>query len=886
MKKILSVLLTLVCLFQYTAVGAKEEEKYISVLNYIGIDVSAETQNGSVSRGEFVSFVLKLFGIEPAVKNSDEFWGYFADVDENYEWYNDINTAYEKGIISGHSGEFFAPEDNITKAQAVKIILSAMNYDRYAELKGGYPFGYIQLAEELDMLDGVSATEDLTRFDAYKIIYNSLNVPLAEIKILSDGTVSYETDGELTLLKKRELDEETGVVTAVNGFCAYPIGSAASENQIEINRVAYNINIENVSVDLLGKTVKAYIDREKEEVVAIACEENKNNVYEVEFENLENKDKTGAEILEDGRSKRIKFSQTAYVLLNNSCYGTAEQAIVDGIFDDFSSVCFVDNNKDGEVDFIKITKYVYRYVEDIYSSEQIILFGNDMGRLDADEEDVIVKIYKDGMNFSAAMVRRDDVLKIMESKTMAGEKYYEIYVSGNTVTGTLKSVINDEKVYYNINGDLYELTKEYMKYLENSSDVKPSIGAEATFMLSDDGKIVFQRAGAEYSYGYLTKMYGGDEDGEFDVYISIYGLDEKIKKYEAAEKVRVYSEDYSNGQKLKKEAFYTYIKDKADYSNGLIMYNLNENNEISAFILPIEQNTAGKSDYPLCEDYSVITDTQGHPRINGVYYGVYEGKYYLTESMPIIFVPMDNAKKDNETNYSIENCGYWPNRSYDQFPIGTKIKLYNAGELYSPEVMVIENNDEVKAEVDEKTEWSIIEKIEQALNEDDEVVTKCTFYNKGVKTSAIITEETKLQINEGSAFYGTEGMTADDLKAGDIVQMTLSSNKKEILLINILFNASDKGKARVKCIDDNEYGFSPMTLCYGTVTAKGSSAIMLNAGELTSLFLTHDTKYYYLVEQEGKKTTVSAISLNDIRKGDYLAGRKNYNNACDFVVYR
>ena len=50
----------------------------------------------------------------------------FTDVPASAWYYNDVKTAYESGLLNGKTASSFAPEDNLTYAEAVKLA-AAMN---------------------------------------------------------------------------------------------------------------------------------------------------------------------------------------------------------------------------------------------------------------------------------------------------------------------------------------------------------------------------------------------------------------------------------------------------------------------------------------------------------------------------------------------------------------------------------------------------------------------------------------------------------------------------------------------------------------------------------------------------------------------------------------
>ena len=57
----------------------------------------------------------------------------FADVPLSAWYYSDVKAAYESGLINGKSEDTFAPDDNLTYAEAVK--LAVCMYQKHTEGK-------------------------------------------------------------------------------------------------------------------------------------------------------------------------------------------------------------------------------------------------------------------------------------------------------------------------------------------------------------------------------------------------------------------------------------------------------------------------------------------------------------------------------------------------------------------------------------------------------------------------------------------------------------------------------------------------------------------------------------------------------------------------------
>ncbi len=107
----------------------------------------------------------------------------FTDVEAKHEWATGfINAGVQAGYINGMGDGTFAPDANVTYAQMVKMLMSAMGYDSYAEFMGGYPNGYIALANSEGVADGVKGNADdkVTRAQVAQLVYNALLAPIVD----------------------------------------------------------------------------------------------------------------------------------------------------------------------------------------------------------------------------------------------------------------------------------------------------------------------------------------------------------------------------------------------------------------------------------------------------------------------------------------------------------------------------------------------------------------------------------------------------------------------------------------------------------------------------------------------------------------------------------
>lgn len=154
-----------------------ELEKAIERFNTLGITKGLEENyfraNKSVTREQMIAFIYRLLNKgELAAEGKNK--AVFTDV-ENPETIDMISWAYEKGIIKGTGEGTFNPLGNITLRDCYVICLRALGYENNESLS--YPNDYIRIAETIRLdenLKEMSYTDELTRNDVGKILYNTL----------------------------------------------------------------------------------------------------------------------------------------------------------------------------------------------------------------------------------------------------------------------------------------------------------------------------------------------------------------------------------------------------------------------------------------------------------------------------------------------------------------------------------------------------------------------------------------------------------------------------------------------------------------------------------------------------------------------------------------
>lgn len=175
----------------------------------------------------------------------------FTDLD-SVPWAKDaINSLADKGIIKGKQAGIFAPQDKITRAEIVKMLVEAMGVLSenevcvFSDLKGHWAEKYVASAYGKGYISGKSknvfgANENITREDAAVILYRILNIEGKATKI-EDLTVyeSYADESEISEYAKSSISMMSayGLISGYEDKTVKPKGSLTrAEAAVLINR--------------------------------------------------------------------------------------------------------------------------------------------------------------------------------------------------------------------------------------------------------------------------------------------------------------------------------------------------------------------------------------------------------------------------------------------------------------------------------------------------------------------------------------------------------------------------------------------------------------------------------------------------------------------------
>ena len=258
-KRIISVIITIMMLLSCLAVSAQNSEGstggagnngalksalfkdvdeknpyYEAIRKLVSEDVLSGYEDGtfrpenSISRAEAAAIIVRAgkLSINSSRKST------YSDVADKFWGKDFIMAASEAGIIKGMGDGKFAPYDNLTRNQIIKMIVCLVGKEGEALENGGWPKGYVRVAGNNSIIDFETYSSmfyesygnaPVSRGEVAQWIYNSRNIY---------GIGNFEVAGKTYKLgmSASELGSPDEILPSTHGFLWYVFGTDDYKN--------------------------------------------------------------------------------------------------------------------------------------------------------------------------------------------------------------------------------------------------------------------------------------------------------------------------------------------------------------------------------------------------------------------------------------------------------------------------------------------------------------------------------------------------------------------------------------------------------------------------------------------------------------------------------
>jgi hypothetical protein len=283
---------------------------------------------GSITRAEFAAVAVRARGLAGVAEAAKGLPSGFVDVPATHWAAGYVGTAGSMGIVNGIGNGMFAPNGLVKYEEAVTMLVRALGYEFEAQAKGGYPYGYLIVAEDIDLLDGARGTQGAfaTRGLVAKLTDNALEIPM----MIQDGTGKWIVSGdarteEVNLLDYMGFDTVKGRVTAYSD----------SKDTIKIGSKTLDVAEDFDFYKVFGVEIKAWVDGD--EVVVYKLNE------EVKFDAVEYDDDEEVTLITEDENYALAMDEDDDVIA--TLWVDGEEVDYDEFVADYAKVVLNDDDE-------------------------------------------------------------------------------------------------------------------------------------------------------------------------------------------------------------------------------------------------------------------------------------------------------------------------------------------------------------------------------------------------------------------------------------------------------------------------------------------------------------------------------------------------------------
>ncbi len=854
-----------------------------------------------VTRRQMVDIIVKYLQLKVAGSASGQ--SPFKDVLKSDVSIDGITALYKAGVITGDEEYNFHPDDYLTYDEALVFVVNSVGHKIFANREGGYPTGYHRIAIKNDMLDGLkfsSGREYIPLCDVYKMLEAAMEVGAVTPAVFSDNSVDYRiSDTETFMSETYHISKKSGIVTGTENTKLTTHETSLTDEQVEINGVVYDTP-GYVYATSIGRAVDYYIRKTNDGTYDVAyVEENEkiNHVVKVDAEDLIKSKSNNDRIYyydENDKERHINLVTNFNLIYNHKHddYGLLVNSLPK-----YGYIEALDNTGDEVADVLFVYEYdsmVVSYV-DTYNESFKEMFPDD------DADDVVsLANYGDTINIrlmpgytkmKLGDIKQWDVVTLMRSND--DPRMIMVYVSKNTVVGTVKEV-SEEYGYY-INDVYYELAPDY-------AQEKPTAGTTATFCLDFNGKIVAMKrdstsAAADTLSGEYAVLNGIEtgKEGSIDstVELRLYTASGTHITAPLNHTVNINGTTYKMGGSQKNEVVALLSKTEQD-ANGntytvpqVVKYVMNDG-KISSIKLAVPNAADGELN-EIASGSSLLHRTDGILRTSGktVYFAKGKTVIFCTPSM----MP-ETEDLGNQAAYKIINTFpderiYNPSTAHSYDIYTERHVLYNiaGGDIDIAEVILLIGYSDKKTTSGGYNGLHIVTDMRMGLNNDGTPAMKLYM---NASSTAVVAETV---VVDGVSMSGSR--INEVLAPGYTIRYTMNYDD-EIDTITTLLSYDSQNRLpvekNVKQPTSNLPNLSSEYIFFGQVTKVDSSRKLIEAnnGKITELIPIKGTVVEYRPNyNDAKKGKVITGSVNSITEGDWIIFRSTkFYNYSGMIVYK
>lgn len=669
----------------------------MSVVTGLGFIDEEKIKDDDVTRGEFATIALNLYGIDAANKHEYGVDTPFTDVTAEHYKSADILSVSKMGIMNGYGDGYFHPERTVAFSEAVKVIMDLLGYREYIAYVGGYPVGYMAEANKAGITKGIDKSYEapLTYGELAEIIYNAIDTPLVQISGIGQDSVDFGRDESVTFTTKyHDTYKAEGVVSATSVTklnSAYEAGSG-SDDTIEINGTVFYTPGSAFS-ELLGLNVEYYYKNEGNHKKLVYAVDKDNETVEFSGDSVVSAKSDSIEVwLDNGKKQSYSLEETGNVIYNGVFNGKILNYPFNNAAASLSNVSgnirLVDTNGNSKYDAVFVTDYKNYLVDKVSEGAQKFILKNntDYVVVEFSDSNIFLNVTEGGKQTDILSVDNGSLVSVADSADAymprGGKRFININVCTETVNASV-SEISDEGVYLMQKGsqaaEFYEVAESFFG---QNGETGLTNRANGIFYIDISGKIAYYTTEGDSAlvYGYILNA-GVSTTSIDDSYgIKLLSQSGDILCLYAAENIKL------DGRKVAYRDINANLERSANIDGTvkqLVRYRVNAD----GFISEIDTSMPNASpEYGELEKKHVSGGATYKNNMKTFVMSGTDERYILSNEVKLFLIPTDPQAKDED--YQVRSASYFSNNtSYGAS--GEKLYVYNVEEA-EPQAMELQ----------------------------------------------------------------------------------------------------------------------------------------------------------------------------------------------------
>ncbi|MBR5152812.1 MAG: hypothetical protein IKW60_04720 [Clostridia bacterium] len=788
------------------------------------------------------------------------FINYICNIIGDYGYDNTYNQA-AISMLEGN-GVIHPGQDDLTKPlyldEAITMLVRLLGYEKHAQMAGGYPSGYLLLANRLGLSDGLAVNpgERLKESNMVTLLYNAINACYVEIIAINDkdGIIYGNTSDKTLMYEYKKVYRVEGIVETAGGISTKAYSNLAPD-KIMIDGYVYDSAYD--YSEFLGMRVEAYVrENNLGTDTLIAAAAYNNEMLEISGKYITGPANNYTRLSytdQNNNEKSVEISPVAPVIYNGQLYsGSYTDAMfkpVDG------KVVLVDNAVGNQYETVFIEDYQTLIVDGISTNNEIVKnvytkTGETSISYKQESEMDNIRLFDGEKEIDFSALTPGDVVRYTKS-VVDGRTVLKAYKSNNKITGTVTTIRQyDGETLVSVGDMDYPEAPVYISARANSDTKAMEIkaGGRYTFYLDDLGRIVYVAKAQDVAqYGIVIAKGVGSGVFNREQSLKLFTTEGTIEALTLADKVEL---NDANGVTTKDTAATQVGKFLAGTDDAItvISYRLNSEGEICKIDLPDTYNDGNNGEFNGVTNQKVEYRTGNHS---------FNSDYFV-DSNPVIWA-VDGNKGEEESYSKIAQSELMNDHEY-------KYNCYNIDEFHFANLFVIVDST-ANGITQQTSAPMLVQEIATTMDADGNEVYMITGMMGEYDALSFLCEDKTL---------------ADSIKPGDTISAKLDG--KGYLIDKTIHCALDATRWTYTA-PSNLRGNGIMFV--GTVEKTdviGNRMKLKGVDNVDRYIRTTANVPIAIWDKESGKTIRG--TLGDIEIGDLIVTKMNYFNLKGIVVYR